>query len=206
MALALILIWTEQPVPNAQAAPSMRLQHARAGVAATAVEGEKVATGQTHRADTTTKETAPVVRELDLDGLKKLLQRDPAEGRDARPLLVNFWATWCEPCREEFPDLVRINKDYGARGLDFITVSLDDPSEINTKVPEFLREMRAPMPAYLLNTIDPEIVIKAVDAQWGGGLPATFLYDASGRMVFKHTGRVKAEELRAVIDKVTSGK
>src|SRR5262245_14290960 len=45
------------------------------------------------------------VRQIDLDGLKKLLERDP---KDARPLLVNFWATWCDGCREEFPDLVKI--------------------------------------------------------------------------------------------------
>lgn len=174
-----------------------------------AIEHEETASAQTHRANAgeATKETAALtVREVDLDGLKKLLERGPGTtGKDARALLVNFWATWCEPCREEFPDLVRINTDYSKRNLDFITVSLDDPAEIKSSVPEFLREMRAPMPAYLLNVIDPEVVIKAVDPEWGGGLPATFLYDASGRLVFKHTGRVKPDELRAAIDKVTSG-
>jgi thiol-disulfide isomerase/thioredoxin len=144
--------------------------------------------------------SSPVVREINLEGLKKLLQRG---GQPSRPLLVNFWATWCDPCREEFPDLVQINKDYKARGLEFVTVSLDDASEIKTGVPQFLREMRSTMPAYLLNVPDPEPAIKWVDAEWGGGLPATYLYDAQGQVVFKHMGRIKPAELRTAIETVT---
>ncbi|HKQ52806.1 MAG TPA: TlpA disulfide reductase family protein, partial [Pyrinomonadaceae bacterium] len=78
------------------------------------------------------------VREIDLDGLKKLIGRDGGGGSASRPLLVNFWATYCEPCRDEFPDLVQIDKDYKARGLEFVTVSLDDAAEIKSSVPEFL--------------------------------------------------------------------
>ncbi|HUQ32650.1 MAG TPA: TlpA disulfide reductase family protein [Pyrinomonadaceae bacterium] len=144
-----------------------------------------------------------LVRELDLEGLKKLLRR---VGGAARPLLVNFWATWCDPCRDEFPDLVQINKDYKTRGLEFVTVSLDDQSDIKTGVPQFLRQMRATMPAYLLNVPDPEPAIKWVDSEWGGGLPATYLYDARGQVVFKHMGRVNAAELRAAIEKLANGK
>ena len=138
------------------------------------------------------------VRELDAEGLKKLLQPDASA--PTQPLLVNFWATWCVPCREEFPDLVKINDEFAARGLNFITVSLDDPAEINTTVPQFLREMRATkMPAYLLNTPEPETAINAVDPQWSGGLPATFLFDRERRVVFKHVGRINPTELRAAI-------
>jgi thiol-disulfide isomerase/thioredoxin len=149
------------------------------------------------------------VREIDLDGLKKLIGRDGGGGaRSSRPLLVNFWATWCDPCRDEFPDLVQIDKDYKTRGLEFVTVSLDDAADIETSVPEFLRRMRAEMPAYLLNVPDPEPAIKMLDETWGGGLPATFLFDAQGQVVFKHMGRVKPAELRAALDKLTkdSGK
>jgi thiol-disulfide isomerase/thioredoxin len=146
-----------------------------------------------------------VVREIDLEALKKLLQRET--GAAARPLLVNFWATWCVPCREEFPDLVKINSDYAKSNLEVITISLDDPDEIKTTVPQFLREVRArDLPAYLLNVVDPDIAINTIDSQWRGALPATFLYDASGQMVFKHTGRFDTRELRAAIDKVTTAR
>lgn len=141
-----------------------------------------------------------VVREINLDGLKKLIERG---GKQSRPLLVNFWATYCEPCREEFPDLVQIDRDFKTKGLEFVTVSLDDPAEIKTSVPQFLKQMRALMPAYLLNVPDPEPAIKWVDTAWNGGLPATYLYDARGQVVFKHTGRIKPAELRAAIETVT---
>jgi thiol-disulfide isomerase/thioredoxin len=138
------------------------------------------------------------VREIDAEGLKKLLQRG---SKQSRPLLVTFWATWCDPCREEFPDLVQIDKDYKARGLEFVIISLDDPGDIKTGVPQYLQKMHAAMPAYLLNVADPEPAIKEVDATWTGGLPATFLFDAQGQIVFKHMGRILPGELRAALDK-----
>src|SRR6266851_4836362 len=139
----------------------------------------------------------PEIREIDLDGLKKLLQRDP---KDTRPLLVNFWATWCDGCREEFPDLVKIDNDYRAKGLHFLSVTLDEVSD-KTKAVDFLKEMKAMMPVVLLNVNDPEPAIHAVDEKWDGAMPATFLYDREGKIVFKYYGKIKPAELRAAIDK-----
>jgi thiol-disulfide isomerase/thioredoxin len=145
----------------------------------------------------------PVVQEINTDDLKKILQRGEAQ---PRPLLINFWATWCQPCREEFPDLVRIGDDYKTRKLDFVIVSLDDPSEIKTTVPRFLRRMRAQMPAFLLNANEPDAAISAVDPEWAGSMPATFLLDASGQLVYKHLGPINPDELRTELEKVTGDK
>ncbi|HET6893187.1 MAG TPA: redoxin domain-containing protein [Pyrinomonadaceae bacterium] len=145
------------------------------------------------------KQAPIVVKEINTESMTSLLKREPSA---PRPLLVNFWATWCDPCREEFPDLVKIDKDYRPKGLDFIAISLDDLSDIKTEVPKFLRQMRATMPAYLLNVPDPEKAINAIDPRWSGALPATFLYDAQGQVVFKHFGRVQPEELRSAIEKL----
>ena len=142
------------------------------------------------------------VREIDLDGLKKILQRDP---KDTRPLLINFWATWCDGCREEFPDLVKIDNDYRGK-LNFVSVTLDEVSDINTAVPQFLKAMKAQMPVVLLNVKDPEPAIHAVDATWDGALPATYLYDKDGKVVFKHFGAIKPAELRSAIDKQLGSK
>ncbi|HEV2802541.1 MAG TPA: TlpA disulfide reductase family protein [Pyrinomonadaceae bacterium] len=142
------------------------------------------------------------VEEIKEARLAELMRR----GDDApRPLLINFWATWCEPCRKEFPDLVLVDREFRPRGLDFITVSIDDVSELQTGVPQFLREMRATrIPAYLLNADDPETAIRSVDDRWRGELPATFLYDRAGKLAYKHVGRVNLEELRTAIKKVMS--
>lgn len=148
-------------------------------------------------------EPETVVREIDTEGLKTLLRRDSA---NARPLLVNFWATWCDPCRDEFPDLVEIDKHYRAKGLEFIAVSLDEPTEINTGVPAFLKQMNATMPNYLLNVSDADLIINSIDKNWGGALPATFLYNSEGTIVFRHFGRIKPQELTAAIDKLISTK
>src|SRR5437016_2068443 len=149
------------------------------------------------------KDYATDVREINLDGLKKILQRDP---KDTRPLLINFWATWCDPCREEFPDLVKVDSDYRSIGLNFVAVSLDDIADIKTAVPKFLNEMKATMPVVLLNVSDPEPAIKAVDEKWDGELPATFLYDKEGKVIFRHFGKIKPDELRAVLDKAVGSK
>jgi thiol-disulfide isomerase/thioredoxin len=161
-----------------------------------------VAPAQSSRAGTTQSAAITAVHEIDTEGLKGLLKRDTA----VRPLLVNFWATWCDPCRDEFPDLVEIDEDYRGKKFDFIAVSLDDMKDLTTEVPKFLHLMKASMPVYLLNANDPEPAIKYVDPQWDGAMPATFLFNSEGKLVYKHFGRINAAELRTEIDKVLQSK
>src|SRR5215204_6992793 len=137
-----------------------------------------------------------VVSAIDTEALKGLLTQ-----QRQLPLLVNFWATFCDPCRDEFPDLVKIDKDYRPHALEFVTVSLDDMTDIKTEVPKFLDSMKARMPAYLLNANDPEPAINLVDPRWQGDLPATFLYNEKGEVVYKRIGRVNTAELRQAIEK-----
>jgi len=139
----------------------------------------------------------PVVSAINTEALKGLITQ-----QRERPLLINFWATFCDPCRDEFPDLVKIDKDYRPHSLEFVTVSLDDMSEIKNEVPKFLDAMRATMPAYLLNVSDPEPAINFIDRRWQGDLPATYLYNEKGEVVYKHIGRVNPAELREAIEKV----
>src|SRR6266550_99942 len=121
------------------------------------------AQGKVHKPRRARPVKSPAVKVVNAEEMQQLLKRD-----DGRPLLVNYWATWCDPCRDEFPELVKIDTDYRAKGLDFIAISLDDLSDIKTAVPKFLREMNAKMPVYLLNVADPEPVINGVDREWGG--------------------------------------
>src|SRR5437762_9003453 len=88
------------------------------------------------------RKPSAVVSPIDTQALKNLLTQ-----QRQHPLLVNFWATFCDPCRDEFPDLVKIHQDYRPEALEFFTVSLDDMSEIKNEVPKFLESMKANMPA-----------------------------------------------------------
>jgi thiol-disulfide isomerase/thioredoxin len=156
----------------------------------------RASTARTPRVNHAVKNGARA-RAINAEEMQALLKRD-----GNHPLLVNYWATWCDPCRDEFPDLVKIDKQYRAKGLDFIAITLDDLADINTAVPKFLREMKATMPVYLLNVADPEPAINSVDREWSGALPATFLYNNKGEVVYKHFGRIKVDELRAAVEKL----
>jgi thiol-disulfide isomerase/thioredoxin len=147
------------------------------------------------------RKPAVVVAPIDTDALKGIITQE-RQG----PLLVNFWATFCDPCRDEFPDLVKLDKEFRPRSLEFVTVSLDDMADIKGSVPQFLGSMKATMPAYLLNVSDPEPAINLVDQNWRGDLPATFLYNEKGEVVYKHIGRVNTAELREAIEKAVSKK
>lgn len=120
-----------------------------------------------------------------------------------RPLLVNFWATWCVPCREEFPELIEIDRDYRGK-IDFIIISLDDPVEIGRDVPAFLKEMGSTMTPFLLRTQDESAVIGAISDTWQGGLPFTVLYDAEGSVVHARQGKIRVPVVRAALDQLTS--
>lgn len=140
------------------------------------------------------------VTQIDEIALKDLIKRD---SEDAKPLLVNFWATWCDPCREEFPDLVKLYAEYKGK-IDLITISLDDLAEIKRDVPKFLAQMKAEMPSYLLKALDDEAAIASVSKSWQGGLPFTILFNEKGETVYFIQGKFKTELLRAEIDKITT--
>lgn len=139
--------------------------------------------------------TGPKITVLDIVGLKKTITPN------GKPLLVNFWATWCDPCREEFPDLVKIDTAYKDK-IDFVTISLDDLAEIKRDVPKFLTEMNAKMPAFLLHATDEDAAIKLVADDWSGSLPMTVLFDAKGGKTYIRMGKIKPAFLTAEIDKL----
>jgi thiol-disulfide isomerase/thioredoxin len=150
---------------------------------------------KTPAAKTETVSSPPKVTQIDASGLKDLLKPN------GKPLLINFWATWCGPCREEFPDLVKIGTDHKDK-IDLITVSLDEPAEINREVPKFLAELGADFPAYLLKTPDEDAAIELVSKAWQGALPFTILFNAQGETIYFAQGKFKTDVLVAEIEKL----
>jgi len=150
---------------------------------------------QTNGELATPKPAAARVTQIDIAGLRPLLKPD------GKPLLINFWATWCPPCREEFPDLVKIDKEYRGK-IDLITITLDEPDAINTLVPEFLASMNAEMPAYLLHTADEDAAMKLVTREYAGNLPLTILYTSTGSTAYLRKGKFRYETVTAEINKL----
>ena len=140
---------------------------------------------------------SPKVVKIDELSIKELLK--PRK----KPLLVNFWATWCIPCREEFPDLVELDNEYKGK-IDFITISLDDLAEIKRDVPKFLTEMKATMPAYLLKTNDENAVIGSISKDWTGGLPFTVLYDENGKVIHTRQGKISPKLVKEKVNSLIS--
>ncbi|MEZ5422074.1 MAG: TlpA family protein disulfide reductase [Pyrinomonadaceae bacterium] len=144
------------------------------------------------------KRVGPTVLKVDAAGLKKVLR--PMN----RPMVINFWATWCDPCRDEFPELVKLHQKYRGK-VDFITVSLDDLAEIGRDVPKFLAEMHSEMPAYLLKTSNEDednLAYRTVSDKWAGNLPLTIIKDERGFTVYERNGKFRTETLEAEINKV----
>ena len=115
-----------------------------------------------------------------------------------RILLVNFWATWCEPCRDEFPDLVRLHNAYRGRGLSVVAISMDDPEAVPA-VEQFLKAQQANFGSYRQQFQDFEVVINSINPQWGGGIPATFLYDRQGRLAQSWEGTTLFKEFEDAV-------
>lgn len=124
-----------------------------------------------------------LVGELDAAGLRQALAREKG-----RVVLLNFWATWCVPCREEFPELSKLQGKYKTAGFQLIGVSTDFAKE-RPAVQKFLAEQRPSFPNYRKKSGgDDQNFIEAVDSSWGGELPFSVLYDRSGQKIRVYSG------------------
>jgi thiol-disulfide isomerase/thioredoxin len=116
----------------------------------------------------------------------------------ARLVLLNVWATWCVPCREEFPDLMRIRREYRERGRRLVLVSADIDSQIPA-AKRFLAGQGVDFLTYLKQGADMPF-IDSLDARWSGALPVTLLYDQTGKQLWFHEGRTTYDSLKTRIE------
>jgi len=113
-------------------------------------------------------------------------------------LLLNVYATWCGPCRTEFPELVTINRMYRNREFQMATVSADSPTD-KEKVTAFLKKNEASVKNVILDTGDKYAMIEAVDPKWQGGLPYTLLIKPGGEVIYRRMGEIDPLELKRAI-------
>ena len=120
---------------------------------------------------------APNVKSVTGAALKKAV-----DAHRGKPVFVNYWATWCEPCVAEFPDIVKLANAYRSRGVAVVSISLDDPEE-KGKVAAFLAKQKAAFPVFMRSGGTPEAFIKPLDPRWAGAVPSTYVFNRAGKRV-----------------------
>jgi thiol-disulfide isomerase/thioredoxin len=116
-------------------------------------------------------------------------------------LLVNFWATWCAPCREEMPKLVELQRKYQTKGFRLVTISCDEPED-QAKAVQFLAKAGVSGGSYHKRADDDDKFITFVDKTWSGALPALYLYDRSGKRVRSFIGETDMSALEGAVKKL----
>jgi len=116
----------------------------------------------------------------------------------ARATLVNVWATWCPPCREEFPTLVQVGEKRRADGLRLVFVSADPEEEVAV-VKKFLAAKGVSDTAYIM-TGDPNAFINRLNPKWTGAIPATFVYNRRGELASFWEGAADEDRFNQSVD------
>ncbi|OAD42812.1 TlpA disulfide reductase family protein [Polaribacter atrinae] len=122
------------------------------------------------------------VKSYTYNELKPLLERN-----DGKTYVVNFWATWCAPCIKELPAFEKLNEEYAAKNVEVILVSLDFPKQVDKRLIPFINKNNLHSKVVLLNDVNEDVWIKAIDSTWSGALPATLIYNAKGRKFYEQS-------------------
>jgi thiol-disulfide isomerase/thioredoxin len=130
-------------------------------------------------AQTTPPKDLPLI---DAQGYQKILQKDKGH-----PLLVTFWATWCEPCRDEYPLLNDLAKQYAPQGLRVVGVNMDQDGDL-ILMRRFLLRYKPIFPNYREMKGDENVFTNSVMPGWKGALPASFFYAKDGSQVGSFVG------------------
>jgi thiol-disulfide isomerase/thioredoxin len=111
-----------------------------------------------------------------------------------RPLLLNFWATWCPPCLKELPELDRFQRQFAARGWQVVGLAVDGP----TPVREYLQRVKVGFAIGLAGFEGAELSRRLGNAQ--AALPFSVIFDSGGRIVWRKLGETSYDELVRRVD------
>jgi thiol-disulfide isomerase/thioredoxin len=111
-------------------------------------------------------------------------------------LVVNFWATWCQPCLKEIPEFVRMQDKFGPEGLQFVGIAVDN----RLKVREFAAKYRMNYPV-LVGEMDAIELARSAGNEFGA-LPFTVIVDRKGKVIRTELGGLNEQKLTAIIQPV----
>jgi len=141
------------------------------------------------------------LNKIDFAGVDTLVDNNSEKLR-----LLNIWASWCTPCVIELPELVMLQRNYGGRDFEFITLSTDKPDKFDETL-KVLKEKHLPVQNFIISVDDTYQLIEAIDPEWSGALPYTLLIEPGGKVVYKSQGIVDLLELkRAIVEHPMMGR
>mgnify|MGYP001326597091 CR=1 FL=1 len=114
--------------------------------------------------------------------------------------VINFWATWCSPCVKELPYFESINREYSEKNVKVLLVSLDFPTQIESKLKPYLKKNKIKSNVILLDDAKMNNWVPRVSEKWDGGIPATLIVNSSNYKFYPNP--FEKEELVSEIQKV----
>lgn len=106
------------------------------------------------------------------------------EAQHGKVVFVNLWATWCVPCVQEFPELVKLYNNYQQKGFVLIGASIDEPED-RAKVGSFMTEQKALFPIFVRQAGTVDQFLDPLDRKWEGIVPTTYIFDRKGKRAGK---------------------
>ncbi|MDI1256139.1 MAG: TlpA family protein disulfide reductase [Flavobacterium sp.] len=101
--------------------------------------------------------------------------------------VINFWATWCQPCVAELPNFERVNTAYKEKKLKVILVSLDMKKQVETALLPFIKRKKIASEVIFMSDPDANSWISKVDVNWSGAIPATVIYNSQKRQFYERS-------------------
>lgn len=122
--------------------------------------------------------------------------------RAGRPLLVHLWASWCVPCVAEWPALAEDLRDFAGREVDIVVVSIDDVPALGAAEKVLGKVGRFPGTSLLAPPTAALPAVKALDPEWDGAIPATWLLDGHGKVALALRGGTRLDLLEREVDRL----
>ena len=125
---------------------------------------------------------------------------DMVSNRNGRILFVNVWATWCIPCIEEFPDLIKLRNTFSNKPVDFVSLNVNLLSEKDSLVVPFLEKNNSNLDIYMANEDDVDVLLDVMDKNWSGAVPVTYIFNREGKRKVSIVGKRNYEFFKVSID------